>query len=184
MNSMIRIPILTALLALMVVSVAAQKYTPIDAESKVQFVIKNFGIKVDGQLKGIKGAISFDPSELNSSMFNVSVNTNTINTDNSARDKHLKKADYFNVAQFPLISFVSSKITKGNAAGLYKVAGNLTIKGTTKPIEFDFTASPTNKGYQFKGSFTINRRDFKVGGSSLPLSDNLTVQLDIIANKN
>jgi polyisoprenoid-binding protein YceI len=162
----------------------AQKYTPSETDSKVQFVIKNFGIKVDGQLKGIKGSISFDPSELNNSNFNVSVNANTINTDNTARDKHLKKADYFHVEQFPLISFVSSKITQRATVGQYKVAGNLTIKGTTKPIEFDFTANPTNKGYQFKGAFTINRRDFKVGGNSLPLSDNLTVELDITALKN
>lgn len=178
--------VLSIFLTLLLLSAAvfAQKYTPIDAESKVQFVIKNFGLKVDGQLKGIKGSISFDPSELNNSNFNVSVNANTINTDNTARDKHLKKADYFHVEQFPLISFASSKITQRTTAGQYKVAGNLTIKGTTKPIEFDFTANPTNKGYQFKGAFTINRRDFKVGGSSLPLSDNLTVELDIMANKN
>lgn len=162
----------------------SQKYTPIDAESKVQFVIKNFGIKVDGELKGIKGSISFDPSELNNSNFNVSVNASTINTDNTARDKHLKKADYFHVEQFPLISFVSTKITQLKIAGQYKVAGNLTMKGTTKPIEFDFTANPSNKGYQFKGAFTINRLDFKVGGNSLPLADNLTVQLDIVAYKN
>jgi polyisoprenoid-binding protein YceI len=175
--------VLSFFIAIILISTSAfaQKYSPIDPESKIQFVIKNFGIKVDGQLKGIKGAISFDPSELNNSLFNVSVNANTINTDNTARDKHLKKADYFNVAQFPLISFVSSKITKSTTAGQYKVAGNLTIKGSTKPIEFDFTANPTSKGFQFKGAFTINRRDFKVGGSSLPLSDNLTVQLDIIA---
>lgn len=178
--------VLSFIIALLLLnsSAFAQKYTPIDAESKVSFVIKNFGIKVDGQLKGIKGIISFDPSELNNSNFNVSVNANTINTDNTARDKHLKKTDYFHVEQFPLISFVSSKITQRAIAGQFKVVGNLTIKGTTKPIEFDFTANPTNKGYQFKGAFTINRRDFKVGGNSLPLSDNLKVELDIIALKN
>lgn len=162
----------------------AQKYTPLDAESKVSFVIKNFGLKVDGQLKGIKGSISFDPNALNNSAFNVSVNANTINTDNNARDKHLRKEDYFHVEKFPLISFVSNKITKIGTTGKYTVTGNLTIKGVTKPIEFDFTATPSNNGFSFKGSFTINRRDFNVGGNSLPLSDNLTVNLDIATNKN
>lgn len=165
-------------------SVISQKFTPIDADSKVSFIIKNFGLKVDGHLKGIKGSISFDPNALNNSAFNVSVNANTINTDNSARDKHLRKEEYFHVEKFPLISFVSSKITKSGLAGKYSVAGNLTMKGTTKPIEFDFTATPTNNGFIFKGSFTINRRDFNVGGKSLPLSDNLTVNLDITTNKN
>lgn len=162
----------------------AQIYTPIDAESKIHFVIKNFGIKVDGQLKGIKGNISFNPDELNKSFFSVTVNANSINTDNAARDRHLKKEDYFHVAQYPFISFTSTKISQRSTSGQYKVAGNLTMKGTTKPIEFDFEATPNANGFQFKGAFTINRRDFKVGGSSLPLSDNLTVQLDIIASKN
>ncbi len=162
----------------------AQKLIPVDADSKVSFVIKNFGLKVDGHLKGIKGSISFDPNALNNSAINVSVNANTINTDNSARDKHLRKEDYFHVEKFPLISFVSNKITKSGLAGKYSVAGNLTMKGITKPIEFDFTATPTNIGFSFKGSFTINRRDFNVGGKSLPLSDNLTVNLDIATNKN
>lgn len=165
-------------------SAFAQKYTPIDADSKVSFVIKNFGLKVEGQLKGIKGSISFDPNALSNSSFNVSVNANTINTDNSARDKHLRKVDYFHVEKFPTISFASSKISKTGTAGKYTVAGNLTMKGTTKPIEFDFTATPTNNGFSFKGSFTINRRDFNVGGKSLPLSDILIVNLDITMNKN
>ncbi len=163
---------------------SAQKFTPIDAESKVSFVIKNFGLKVDGQLKGIKGAISFDPNALNNSAFNVSLNANTINTDNSARDKHLRKEDYFHVEKFPTISFASTKISKTGTAGKYIVAGNLTMKGNTKPIEFEFTANPSNNGYTFKGSFTINRRDFNVGGKSLPLSDMLTVNLEIASNKN
>jgi len=100
-------------------SVIAQKFTPIDADSKVSFIIKNFGLKVDGHLKGIKGFISFDPNALNNSAFNVSVNANTINTDNSARDKHLRKEDYFHVEKFPLISLVSTKITKSGLAGKY-----------------------------------------------------------------
>lgn len=165
-------------------SAFAQKYTPIDAESKVSFVIKNFGLKVDGQLKGIKGSISFDPNALSNSSFNVSVNANTINTDNSARDKHLRKEDYFHVEKFPTISYASTKISKTGTAGKYTVVGNLTMKGTTKPIEYDFTATPSNNGYTFKGSFTINRRDFNVGGKSLPLSDMLTVNLEIATNKN
>jgi polyisoprenoid-binding protein YceI len=178
--------VLSIFLTLLLLSATAfaQKHTPIDAESKVQFVIKNFGLKVDGQLKGIKGSISFDPSALNNSLFNVTVNSTTINTGINARDKHLRKADYFDVEKFPLISFVSTKISKASTAGKYTVSGNLTIKGTTKPIEFDFTAIPSNTGFIFKGAFSINRRDYKVGGNSLSLSDNLTVELDIMANKN
>jgi polyisoprenoid-binding protein YceI len=58
---------------------------------------------------------------------------------------------------------------------------NITIKGVTKPVEFGFGATPKNGGYAFDGEFTINRRDFGVGGSSISLSDNLTVALSVFA---
>lgn len=175
-------PIITGLfLSLFSLSGFSQVYTPVDAESRVEFVIRNFGIKVDGKFQGLKGKIQFDPASLSANSFSVSVEANTVNTDNTARDKHLKKADYFNVTQFPLISFVSSQITQLPTPGQYRVAGKLTLKGITKEIAFDFSAAPLNKGYRFKGNFTINRLDFTVGGNSLSLSDNLTVSLDVVA---
>jgi polyisoprenoid-binding protein YceI len=59
--------------------------------------------------------------------------------------------------------------------------GNLTIKGVTKPVEFGFGATPKDGGYFFDGEFKINRRDFGVGGSSVSLSDKLTVTLEVLA---
>lgn len=177
-------PLLSIALFFLVVVSFAQKFSPNEAESKVSFVIKNFGLKVDGNFKGIRGTILFDPADLYNSAVYVSVSANTIDTDNSTRDKHLKKADYFNVEKFPIISFISTKISKTATVGKYIISGNLTIKGTTKPIEFDFTAIPINTGFTFKGAFTINRRDFNVGGSSLALSDNLTVYLNVASIKN
>lgn len=156
----------------------AQALAIIESESKVQFVIKNFGLKTEGQLKGLKGAISFDPSALNNSAFNVSVNAATIDTDNKTRDKHLRKADYFDVEQFPTINFTSTKISK-TAAGAYTAVGNLTMKGITKTITMPFTATAVGNGYLLKSEFDLNRRDFKVGGSSLALSDNLKVMLEV-----
>lgn len=161
-----------------------QSLNLVDAESKVTFFIKNFGLKTEGEFKGLKGAIAFDPNNLANSMLNAIVNAATINTDNNARDKHLRKADYFNTEKFPQISFTSTKITKTSTANTFNSTGNLTIKGTTKTIDFNFIATPFSNGYIFKGEFVINRRDFKVGGNSISLSDNLTVLLEVKAVKN
>ena len=161
----------------------AQTFSPKDAGSKVSFVIKNFGLKTSGTLTGLRGTILFDPNSLNTSLFNVSVNSKTIDTDNSSRDNHLRKEEYFNVEKYPVLTFVSTKITKSTLEGRFYVFGNLTIKGVTKPIEFGFSATPTTSGYNFKGGFEINRRDFGVGGSSVSLSDNLKVPLNIVATK-
>jgi polyisoprenoid-binding protein YceI len=161
----------------------SQKYIPVDKGSTVQFSIKNFGINVTGSLSGLKGTIFYKPDNPIASYFDVNVNANTINTSNSKRDNHLRKEEYFNVAQFGTIRFVSSKITV-SADGEKIVEGLLIIKGISKMISFPFTvATQLDGSLLLKGSFQINRRDFKVGSASLILSDNLTVQLQIVALK-
>jgi polyisoprenoid-binding protein YceI len=170
--------------ALLVTSTAfAQNYTATDEGSKVHFTIKNFGIKTGGDFTGLKGTIVFNPKALTTSFMNVSVNANSVNTDNTGRDKHLRKEEYFSVEKFPLINFVSTKITESSMAGRFFVIGNLTIKGVTKSVQFGFSATPSETGYTFTGDFEINRRDFSVGGSSSVMADKLKVTLNVIAKK-
>ncbi len=160
---------------------AQRVLSPIDGSSKVHFVIKNFGIKTGGDFKGLKGTIKFLPANLAASAFDVTVDAATINTDNESRDEHLKKDEYFDVTAHKTIEFKSTKITLSSTAGRYYMFGNLTIKGVTKPVEFGFSAKPKDGGYIFDGEFKINRRDFGVGGSSVSMSDNLTVTLSVLA---
>lgn len=168
-------------LLVVVTTLPAQEYTPVDAASEVKFSIKNFGAAVEGSFKGLKGSIKFIPGNPAASSVNVTVDAATINTENSSRDKHLKKADYFDATKYPTLSFVSVKITGKD--GNYTMEGNLTIKGTTKYISFPFTATPITNGYRLQGQFRINRRDFKVGGNSWVLSDNATISLNVQAIK-
>lgn len=158
---------------------AQTSYTPVDAESKVHFVIRNFGIKTGGDFSGLKGTIKFDPVNFGSSSFDVTVDAATVDTDNSSRDGHLRRSDYFDAEKYKTIQFKSKKVTRSSVAGRFYVFGDLTIKGVTKPVEFGFSATAKNGGYLFDGEFEINRRDFGVGGSSVSLSDNLTVSLSV-----
>lgn len=158
-------------------------YTAVDDGSSVHFVIKNFGIKTGGDFTGLKGSIKFDPVNFVSSVFDVSIDAGSIDTDNNSRDGHLRKTEYFDVATYKTISFKSTKVVQSKVAGRFYVYGNLTIKNVTKPVEFGFGATPKDGGYVFDGEFTINRRDFGVGGSSISLSDNLTVALLVFAKK-
>jgi len=161
----------------------AQTYTPSDKDSKVKFVIRNFGINTDGTFQGVAGTIHFDPSNLSTMAFDVSIDAATVNTDNNARDNHLRKAEYFDVKNFPKIEFKSTKITRTNSEGYLYMFGNLIIKGVTKDIKFPFKATPKDDGFLFEGEFKIDRRDFKVGGNSLSLSDDVTVSLSVFAKK-
>jgi polyisoprenoid-binding protein YceI len=159
---------------------ATAQYKPADQGSSLQFTVKNFGFDVSGTFKGLRGDITFDPAKAAAAMFDVTVDASTINTENSLRDDHLRGDSYFDVKNFPRIHFASTQVSGKN--GSYKIIGKLTIKKTTKVISFPFTANPSNDGYLFKGGFTINRKDFDVGGTST-ISDELTVALSIVAKK-
>ena len=158
----------------------AQTFTPVENSSFVNFGIKNFGLTVNGSFKNIKGTISFNPANLKASAFNITVDAATVNTDNSSRDSHLKKEEYFDVTRYPKISFSSDKIDK-TTTGTYIVTGRFIIKGITKTVAIPFTATPQNNGYLFSGKIQLNRRDYKVGSSSMILSDNLLLSLNVFA---
>lgn len=175
--------VLAFLLSFISLSLTAQTYTPIDKGSYVNFTIKNLGISVTGNFTGLAGTILFNPNDLSVSSFSVSVNAETVDTDIKSRDNHLKKEDYFHVERFPRISFISKKI-EVISTGQYNISGILEIKGVKKEVSFPFTVNSSLDGLVFKGGFKINRRDFKVGGKSLILSDNLTVNLLVVAQKN
>jgi len=176
--------ILTFFLFIFSALVFGQNYTPVDNGSKVHFVVDNFGIATGGDFKGLTGTIKFDPAQPTAGEFDVSVDAGTIDTDIESRDNHLRRAEYFDVKNYPKISFKSTKITKTNKDSFLYMFGNITIKGVTKEVQFPFTATAQNGGYLFEGSFKLNRRDFGVGGSSLSLSDNVTVTLSIVAKAN
>jgi len=163
--------------------ILAQSFIPSDNGSAVTFVIKNFGLGVDGSFKNLKGSIKFDPNNPEATLFNVTVDVATINTDNGSRDNHLRKEEYFDAAKFPIITFLSEKVEKTANAGLYIVKGKFTVKGISKSISIPFSATAQNGGYLFNGKVVLNRRDFKVGGNSMVLSDNLTLTLKVFAPK-
>ena len=169
--------------AIAVTSLPAQTYTASDDGSEIKFSIKNFGLTVNGSFKGLKGKINFNPANTTTASFNASVQVATINTGNGSRDNHLKKEEYFDASKFPVISFVLTRISKSTKAGTLQMEGKITIKGVTKVVSFPFTATPKMEGFLFAGSFKLNRRDFGVGGKSLVLSDTLTVELAVFANK-
>jgi polyisoprenoid-binding protein YceI len=157
-------------------------FLPVDEGSTVSFKIKNFGINSEGSFKGLRGTIVWDLQDVAADSFDVSIDAASINTDNNMRDEHLRKDAYFDVEKYPRIRLVSTAVTAVGGNGHYKLTGKLTIKSTTKEISFPFLAAPAGDDYIFKGSFTINRRDFDVGGAST-LGNDVTVSLRVLARR-
>ncbi|MEO7312081.1 MAG: YceI family protein [Chitinophagaceae bacterium] len=161
-------------------NIAYAQLIPDDAASKVHFTIKNFGLNTGGDFTGLKGSISYNKASIAATVFDVTVDASTVNTDNKSRDGHLRKEEYFDVAKYPELHFKSTKVIAG-LGGFNTVQGMITIKGVSKAVSFPFKVIQQNGGYLFQGLLELNRRDFGVGGNSAVLSDNLKITLSVFA---
>jgi polyisoprenoid-binding protein YceI len=148
----------------------------------ITFKIKNLGITTGGIIGGLQASAQFNPSNLATSSIEASVDVNTINTDNSTRDDHLKSDEFFDAAHYPkiMLKSVSFKHKSGNN---YTGRFNLTMKGKTKQVEIPFTYTDKGGTIEFTGSIKINRLDYGVGSSSMIISDDVLVSIDAEAGK-
>lgn len=172
-------PLVLVLLLVLPFSVYTQRFTPVDTRDAVTFSIKNFGATVNGSFQGLSGTILFDPEEPEKTLIHVSVKAETVQTGIDMRDRHLRKKDYFNAGEFPVITFVSTVVRKGSKTGEYVVSGTLNLKGKSEAITFPFSVAKAAGRVIFTGSFSINRLDFGVGGWSVSLSDAVLVKLSV-----
>ncbi len=165
------------------------------AHSTVGFVVKHLVIaKVRGNFKTFSGTVVIDNKDPAKSSVMVNIDPASIDTDNESRDKHLKSEDFFNVATFKEMKFVSTKVDK-SAAGL-KVTGNLTLHGVTKPVVLDVDGpsaeikDPVGRPHvAFSATTTIKRADFgltwnKVIEGGSVVGDDVKIELEVeLSNK-
>ena len=150
--------------------------------SSIKFQIKNAGFTVDGAFSGLTVKIIFDASKGFGNSIDASIDAKTINTGNGSRDGHLKKTDYFDVVSFPTIKMKASLFGK-EANGDFRGHFKLTLKGQTKDVLVPFSFIEKEGKAILKGTFTINRLDFGVGESSMILSNNAVVTIEVNASK-
>lgn len=145
------------------------KWLSDQTHSEVQFKIKHLMIStVTGYLKSFDITIESNDQDFKNASINFTGEVNSIDTYNQQRNEHLITSDFFNAAQYPKITFQSSKMEKINDDN-YKLYGDITIKNITKSIvlnvEYGGTAQDrfgkTKAGLTFDA--IINRHDFGVG---------------------
>lgn len=162
------------------------------AHSSAQFLVRHMMVSnVRGEFTKVSGTIDIDETDLTRSKVEATIETASIQTREPARDKHLMSADFFDVARYPTITFKSSSIAKGSD-GRYRIAGELTMHGTSKDVVLDTDPlSPTIKdpsGRMRTGTTAttkINRKDYgltwnralETGG--FVVSDEVTITIDV-----
>lgn len=166
-----RLAILTGVLALAGPWALAQTSTwvPDKAHSAVEFSVLHMSLShVSGRFGNVGGSIVWNDGDITKSTVNVTVDVSSADTGESPRDNHLKSADFFDVAQFPTATFVSTSVAK-TSDGL-TINGNLTLHGVTKPVTL-IVEGPTgpvpgmdHKPHAgFSATTTIDRTAFGIG---------------------
>lgn len=191
MRKFVSASILALTLAVATAASAAPVTWTIDQNhSQVGFSVRHFFSKVPGTFSKFSGSVVYDPQKPENSSVKADIDPSSIDTKNEKRDNHLRSEDFFDVAKFPTLTFVSTKVTSAGKDKL-KVDGNLTMHGVTKPVTLDVTflgAGPSREGEQrsgFEAKTTVNRKDFGIlwnktldqGGTML--GDDVDIQLNV-----
>ncbi|NIG53010.1 YceI family protein [Chitinophaga sp. Cy-1792] len=137
-----------------------------ESHSEIGFKVKHLMItNVSGYFTRFSGEVLTESEDFHDATINFEAEANSIDTQNSQRDEHLKNGEFFDAGTFPKISFKSKKVKKVDG-DRYKLLGDLTIKGQTHPIELDVehggvTVDPWGQqkaGFALKGR--LHRTDF------------------------
>jgi polyisoprenoid-binding protein YceI len=191
------IALLTTWVILAVPALAAAATWVIDADhSSIGFKIRHLMVtNVKGDFKKYSGTIEIDDKDLAKSKVNVVIDTASIDTGIAKRDDHLRSADFFDVAKYPTMTYVSRKVVPAGE-GRLKVYGDLTLHGVTKEVILD-VEGPTatikdpwgNTKRGASATAKINRKDFgltwnkAIEAGGVAVGDEVTILIEVELQK-
>ncbi len=188
-------PVVAALVLASPSMAFAAEYVIDSAHSAAQFSVKHMMVSnVRGAFSKVTGTANIDEKDMTKSTVEAVIDATTVNTNEPKRDEHLRSADFFDTAKYPTITFKSTKVEK--AGENFKVTGNLTMHGVTKPVVLDvegFTTEAKDPWGNTKRGGTattkINRKDFGLGWNSVletggvAVGEEVAITLDLELNK-
>jgi polyisoprenoid-binding protein YceI len=165
------------------------------AHSEVQFKVKHMMITtVTGQLTSFESTVEADSDDFTNAKVHFSADMNSITTNNEQRDGHLKSADFFDLENNPKLTFESTGFEKAGG-DKFKLTGDLTIRGISKPVTLDVEFGGINKDPwgNLKAGFTvtgkINRKDWGLNWNAalesggVLVSDEVRINCDVQFSK-
>lgn len=170
-------------------------YTVDPSHSQIGFSVRHAMIStVRGSFGSFQSQAHIDDAEPGNSSVSVTIDAGTITTGDANRDGHLHSADFFDVATYPAITFVSTEVSR--AGDEWSITGDLTIKDVTAPVTIVFEQLGTSKDpfgntrVGFEGATSISRKEWgltwnaslETGG--VLVSDTVKLNFDISAIRN
>jgi polyisoprenoid-binding protein YceI len=160
----------------------AADYTIDDAHSSLSFKVSHLGLsEIHGRFGEFSGTFSIDKEDPSKSAFALTIKTESVDTNNKKRDDHLRSPDFFNVKQFPAITFKSTEV-KAVDGGLL-VTGDLTMHGKTNSIHFTLKGGkqvefpPKTKRTGYSTELTLKRSDYGMDKMTNAIGDEVPVTI-------
>jgi len=186
---------LIALITAAALPLFADTYTIDKQHSEASFQVRHFVTNVRGRFEDFEGTVNIDPGKPATSLVEFKIKATSINTGVADRDNHLRSVDFFDVANYPEITFKSTSIKPAAAKDTYDVTGDLTMHGVTKhitiPVTFNGTAKDPwgNQRAGFSLETTLNRQEYGIkwnkalDNGGMMLSDDVKVSINLEAVK-
>jgi polyisoprenoid-binding protein YceI len=176
---------LLAFVAIGTTAFAQSTWTIDNVHSKIGFSVTHMVVaETEGKFNDYQGTVVTKSDDFNGAEVSFTAKTASVDTDNERRDGHLKSADFFDAEKYPELTFKGNLLKDGDK---YKLKGNLTMHGVTKPVEFAVTGGKTidtgggiKSGFKFSG--TINRKDYGLNWSKATPTGDLVVGDDVELN--
>jgi len=169
-----------AVCGLLAQNAGAANYTVDGSHTSVIFGVSHLGYSFTyGRFNKVEGSFVFDKNDPNASTFEVTFHTTSVDTNDEKRDEHLKSPDFFDVRQFPKITFKTTQVS--STANEMQLTGNLTMHGVTKQVTIPLKYLGEGKGpygnYRcgFSSRFTLKRSDFEMKGMIPHIGDNISI---------
>jgi polyisoprenoid-binding protein YceI len=144
------------------IALAATQWKIDPAQSKVGFTGTQAGAAFDGVFERYTAEIRFDPQDLPSSRFDVTIDLKSVNTKDKDRDGTIKGPDIFATDRWPTAHYVAEKFTD-QGGGKFLAMGKLTLRDVTRDVPLQFTFQADGAGAWLKGSAAVKRLDFGAG---------------------
>jgi len=176
--------VLASLLGLSVAATAATLLKTDPAKSSVSAVFKQMNVPVEAKFKKFNIAIDYNPATPDASKATVDIDTASIDIGDPEYNKEVAKKEWFNAAQFPKATFVSSGI-KAAGAGKLTVTGKLNIKGKATDVTFPLSVKSEGGKYTFDGALPIKRLTYNIGEGEWKdtsmVADEVTIKFHVAA---
>ena len=184
-SPMLKIALLTLSVFALNAGAVERTYTLDPGHTQVDFRWSHMGFSTPAAAIHVTdGVLKFDPDAPTKASVSLNMPISSIDTRVPDLDTHLKSADFFDAAKFPTASFKSTKVVREGTSNTYKIYGDLTIKGVTKPVVLD--AKMNNVGEHpmlkspavgFDATTSIKRSDFGIGAFVPAVSDKIDIRI-------